>query len=72
MADLDRLERELADVEVALACISGAQTERCRVCCDAARDGSLSQRPALAACAADKGPAVTGADPAASAASPYR
>ena len=57
MVDLDRLEQELADVEVALACLGREGDELCATCGSARVDGTLQQRPALAACAANKFPA---------------
>lgn len=57
MTDLDRLEEELADVEVALACLSYDGNELCDVCRGARVDGTLEHRPALAACSANKLPA---------------
>lgn len=55
--DLDRLEQELADVEVALACLSRAGNDRCEACRMAISDGTLGDRPALAACSGTKLPA---------------
>lgn len=57
MSDLDRLERELDDVEVALACLARDGDDRCPTCRAALTDGTLVGRPALAACAATKLPA---------------
>jgi hypothetical protein len=57
MTDLDRLEQELDDVEVALACLSRDGNDRCPSCRAAIADGTLADRPSLAACAATKLPA---------------
>ena len=57
MIDLDRLEQELADVEVALNCLSRSSDELCATCGSARVEGTLQHRPALAACAANKFPA---------------
>ena len=56
MADLDRLEQDLSDVEVVLACITTDRREVCDTCRIARADASIAERPALAACAADKLP----------------
>lgn len=56
MADLDRLEQDLSDVEVVLACLSTDRREVCDICRIARADASIAERPALAACAADKLP----------------
>lgn len=57
LTDLDRLEEELADVEVALACLSSPGNERCEICRQAIADGTLARRPALAACSETRLPA---------------
>lgn len=57
MIDLDRLEQELDDVEVALACLSRESDDLCATCGSARADGTLDSRPALAACAVNKFPA---------------
>lgn len=57
MLDLDRLEQELADVEIALACLSRDGSDLCATCGSARVEGTLQHRPALAACAANKFPA---------------
>lgn len=57
MTDLDRLEQELGDVEIALACLSREGDDRCPECRSAITDGTMVDRPALAACSATKLPA---------------
>ncbi len=59
MTDLDRLEEDLADVEVALGCLAREGNDLCDVCRAARVEGSLDHRPALAACSANKLPAET-------------
>ena len=52
-ADLEtlaRIESELADVEVVLACLESGSDTRCDVCVAAERDGSLAGREALRLC----------------------
>lgn len=56
MAELDRLEQDLDDVETALACLSRDSIDLCATCRSARVEGSLDQRPALSACAANKVP----------------
>lgn len=56
MADLDRLEQDLADVEAVLACLATDRREVCDTCRIARADATIGERPALAACAADKLP----------------
>jgi hypothetical protein len=56
-SDLDRLEQDLDDLEVALACLSRDGDDRCPTCRSALAEGNLAERPALAACAATKLPA---------------
>ena len=62
MTDLDRLEEDLDDVETALACLSRDTIELCDTCRGARVDGTLTRRPALAACAANKVPHETPLD----------
>lgn len=54
--DLDRLEQELDDVETVLACISSDRRDVCDVCRAARSDHTITDRPALAACAATRFP----------------
>ncbi len=56
MADLDRLEQDLADVEAVLACLTTDGRNACDTCRAARADGTIADRPALSACAADKLP----------------
>ena len=57
MTDLDRLEQELDDLELVLACLSRDGDDRCQTCRTAIAEGTLADRPALAACVATKLPA---------------
>ncbi len=51
VGDLDRLEADLDDVEMAMACLARESSELCEICRDAREDGSIDSRPALIACA---------------------
>ncbi len=60
---LARIEIELTDVDVVLACLDRTEPTRCEVCKAATADGSISSRAALRLCSYNRQPA--GDDPAA-------
>ena len=62
MIDLDRLEQELGDVEVAIACLSRDSDQLCSTCGNARVDGTIADRPPLLACSANKFPAEVALD----------
>ncbi len=54
---LARIEIELADVDVVLACLDRTEPTRCEVCEAATADGSISSRAALRLCSFNREPA---------------
>ena len=53
-AELDRFTADLADVEIAMACLDRDSPDLCASCIAAEADGTLEQRQALLACVESK------------------